>query len=714
MRLEGEGDARSWATYLTQDEASSQASLSVGYENAVVVMPEASKLRVLINNELVMDVPIASSQAVQHVVVPIRRGLLRTGQNIIRFEAIQRHRTDCTVGATYELWTLLESKTTGLNFQNGTSLSLRGLEDLPAVGVDSEGTTTLQIIAPKVYRPEMRERLLHLVEMAALRGRYAHPVVKVFETDPGPAPVGTLKIFLGLASELHALLPAMPDTASTQALTLVTQAFGSPALIVSGPSWQDVDTAINIIAASIINNRPASRNSVETDTWTWPDAPLYEGDHSVTFADLGIPTQEFSGRRFRVSFAIALPADFYANYYGEAALYLDAAHTPAVLPGSHIDIYVNDKISSTMRITAKGEIFRKHPIRIPMRNFHPGINYVTFEAVLMTDADERCPPGGTLSETSRFVLFDTTALSIPNFGRIGRLPNLATLKASGFPIGSAPATFVLARQDPALYSAAGTLLARMARDAGEPIHAQFANAVTIGDPSTFFIGAIDQLPAGMLTRVGVSEKLHSTWQSAPAATSNDPQPVETPDGSVSETREENATEALRRRWAESLSHRSFLQTKLEAIKGWIDQTFNLSLSTLSLTKGAEGLYEPSQYASLLLAQGNNDRDGTWTVLTGRTEESLADDTARLTKPMTWPQVAGHVATLEASHDRVEIKPISSFAFVQTQAFSLRNLRLVAANWMSINILQYAALLVGFCIILGVATYFLLHRLGRKS
>ena len=49
IRFDGETDARSWTFHLTQDEASSGASISIGYKNAVVVMPEGSWLRVAVN-----------------------------------------------------------------------------------------------------------------------------------------------------------------------------------------------------------------------------------------------------------------------------------------------------------------------------------------------------------------------------------------------------------------------------------------------------------------------------------------------------------------------------------------------------------------------------------------------------------------------------------------------------------------------------------------
>ncbi|QFU15293.1 cellulose biosynthesis cyclic di-GMP-binding regulatory protein BcsB [Microvirga thermotolerans] len=730
IRFEGETDSRSWAFFLTQDEAASGSSLSIGYKNAVVVMPEASHLRIVINGETLTEIPIVSSQGIKRVVVPIRQGLLRTGQNLIRMDATQRHRTDCTIKATYELWTELDSASTSIMFAEGAPRTIRSLEDLPAIGLDAFGVTTIRMIAPRIYRPEIRDRLLRLAQFVALRGRYAHPVIQVLETDPGPSPVGTLKVVMGIAGELRGITAAVPDAATIQPLALMMQDPGStaPYLLVSGPTWNDLDSAINIVGGQgFASGNASERGTVDTASWLWPEAPTVLGGRQLRFSDLGIPTQEFSGRRFRARFTINLPSDFYATDYGEATLYLDAAHSTAVQPGSRIDIYVNDRISATMTITSRGNIFRRHPIRIPMRNFKPGLNHFTFETILLTAADERCVPGETLSETSRFALFDSTSLYIPTFGRIGRMPDLSTLSTGGFPSGDMPAAVVLARQDALNYSAAGTLLARMARDANAPVRAYFVNAASAGDVSAIHVGAMDQLPSGLLSRVNVSDNLRNVWQPGPAPNWTYPtaarpdapsrSPLRTASAApaargTADQAEPPSTDEIRRRWAETLQRRGVLQQTLESFTDWMESTFNLSLAKLTLEDRKDRPYEPPQRAVLLLAQSRAEGPGTRTLITARTEEALAEEMIRLTHPMVWTQVSGRAVALDPVEDKLEIAPVDSYTFFPTQPLSFMNLRLVAANWMSINILQYALLLVACCTLLGAATYLLLNRLGR--
>lgn len=723
MRLEGENDAHSWTFHLTQDEASSGASISVGYKNAVVVMPEASRLRIVVNGETVIDTAIQSPEDIRQVHASIRPGLLRPGSNFIRMEAFQRHRTDCTIDATYELWTDVDSASTKLVFAEGATKTLRSLEDLPAIGVDAKGVTTIRVVAPKVYRPEIRDRLLRLVQLIALRGRYARPVIQVVESDPGPSPVGTIKVVMGLANELRGFLPGVPETALAQPLTMVMQEPGSigSTLVVSGPTWNDLDTAIAVIGAQAVNRANVERGVVDTASWHWPEVTTAFGRRSFRFSDLGISTHEFSGRRLKTRFIVNLPPDFYATEYGEALLYVDAAYTAAVKPGSHFDVFVNGKVSTQLVITNQGDIVKRHAIRLPLKNFKSGLNTVSLEVGLLTDADARCAPGETLSEANRFVLFDTSSLDFPNFGRIGREPDLGVLSAGHFPNDEdIPATVVLGRPDPLNVSAAGTLLARMARSLGQPVRAVFANAASAEHESVLFIGAVDQIPHGFLNRVRVSEHLRMVWPATPLQTLDSSQQVASTDFSMTVTpnavdRSSTAsTDEVRKRWSESFRRQGVIQRTLGDVQDWMEDTFSLSLASLSLKKRIDSPYEPPQRSTLLIAQNRTPEAGVWTLVTARTEEALAEEMARMADPLLWSQVSGRAIALDPRASKLQVEPIQDYAFVQTQPFSLFNLRLVAANWMSANILQYAFVLLVFCLLLGTGTYLLLKRLGRPS
>lgn len=197
-----------------------------------------------------------------------------------------------------------------------------------------------------------------------------------------------------------------------------------------------------------------------------PDAPFIADKQALRFSELGIATQESSGRRMRVRAVVAMPGDFYANAYGEATLYLDGAYSDEVLPGdSHIEIFVNGNVAATVPLnTTTGGLFRQFPISIPLRHFRPGVNEIWFEAVTVAKTDLSCGPGATLPGKNRFALFDTSVLTIPDFAKIGVSPNLAAVAGTGFPYSVAPhVALIMGRQDIANLSAAATLLARSPR-----------------------------------------------------------------------------------------------------------------------------------------------------------------------------------------------------------------------------------------------------------
>ena len=106
-RLVGEQATRSWSVYLTAAETAG-ATLDLGFASSIFVAPEASRLRLAINGTPVLDTPIRAAGAPAALSAPLPPGVLRPGPNVFALEVQQRHRTDCTVSSTYDLWTELD------------------------------------------------------------------------------------------------------------------------------------------------------------------------------------------------------------------------------------------------------------------------------------------------------------------------------------------------------------------------------------------------------------------------------------------------------------------------------------------------------------------------------------------------------------------------------------------------------------------------------
>ncbi|MCU4181758.1 cellulose biosynthesis cyclic di-GMP-binding regulatory protein BcsB [Bosea sp. BH3] len=734
VTLEGESDQRSWAFFLSQEEAAADLNLDLAFQNALVVMPEVSRLTARINGERVVELPIASSDRLKSTSIAIRKGLLRPGQNTISFEALQRHRTDCTVGSTYELWTRIDGAGTRLAFRGGQAQrpGLRSLDDLPAVGADENGQTTIFIVAPGAASATAANSIIAVSQAVALRGRFGQVAVRVSERLPDRIRPGTLTVLLGTTSELRSLLGTLPpDAGGRSFIGLVPpNREGAPTLLVTGESWAELDAAVaKLLTAPVSRPTNMNRSMMETLRWHVPDAPFISDRRALRFSELGIPTQESSGRRMRVRAVVAMPGDFYANAYGEATLYLDGAYSDEVLPGqSRIEIFVNGNVAATVPLNAAtGGLFQQFPITVPLRHFRPGINEIWFEAVTLARSDLACGPGATLPGKSRFGLFDTTTFSVPSFAKIGVSPNLAAVAGTGFPYSIASRVALLTgRPDTADIGAAATLLARLAQRASRPLSVEVVtSAAAIGDRPALIVGAAGQLPTGVLPRVGVADNVRATWPVRQDAV------VVTPDSEGTAvfdavidrlqgrqvTPEQSGgaaptTEAIRDRWRGSLG--GPLARYFISFDRWLQRTFDLSFAQLRSPSRTRTLYEPAEGTDLIAAQASDpETRQVWTAFVARREETLASTVDRIVSPGNWASMAGQITAFRGAQE-THVISADSTSFVMTRPFSLTNMRLVFANWMSSNIGVYALALLMACIGLGIGTSLMLRRLGRRS
>ncbi len=125
LRLEGEYDRRSWSIYLTPEQAAAPAKFNFAYQNAVVVAPEASQLTIFLNNRAIGQQQIGSPDNASAISFDVPRGLLQPGANLVTFEVTQRHRTDCNIQSTYELWSDIDPAKTYLSFAEQDAQSYR-------------------------------------------------------------------------------------------------------------------------------------------------------------------------------------------------------------------------------------------------------------------------------------------------------------------------------------------------------------------------------------------------------------------------------------------------------------------------------------------------------------------------------------------------------------------------------------------------------------
>lgn len=732
VRLDGEIDERSWSVFVSPAEAARGGTLSLAFTNAVVVLPEASRLSVVLNGREIARTAIDSPDRTKVIVLPIAPGLLHRGPNAIRIEAQMRHRVDCSIAATYELWTRLDPRLTGLSF-GGTRVPLAGLEDLPAVGVGLDGATRLRVFQEEGDTPSALERMLAVVQSVALRSGFEHPVVEVADAGARPEPrPGLLTIVIGVHEAVRALVPTVPDAGARGAtVALVDTGRTGPVLLFTGPGARDVDAAVAHFGAHSATGGPAVGAGGVAP-------PVHvDGPRTITLQEAGVDTTTFSGRRFRTRFSLVLPPDFFAAAYGEALLLLDAAYSALVEPGSRVAVVVNGTRATTVNLTATGnEVLDDVPVALGMQSFRPGRNTVEIVAELDSAADRACLPGATASGRERFALFDSTRLVFPAFARVGQLPDLASFAATGFPYGRSPAPVAVqvgASRDAA--GAAGTLFARLAVGRGAPFAAAAAGSTSPeGAGGRIVVAPIADAPEAVLQATGAAVAIPSGWGGAPASAGAGA--LAAPEGLE---RYEETLRRLRQELGDEegppppLADRA--AAPVESPRGrWFGSTHDGSgaLAVLSSfaerARGAFGRAPPAGRqrfpappaaagATLVVAQSlapGGAGDAAWTVLTAPTAELLSASLAAVTAPELWTQVGGRLTTYSLDDGDVHTLHAERVSYVATLPLSFANARLIAANWFSLHWRVYVLVLVAAAVLLGVATWALVRPMGRKS
>ncbi|MDX3929437.1 MAG: cellulose biosynthesis cyclic di-GMP-binding regulatory protein BcsB [Shinella sp.] len=656
-----------------------------------------------INDVAVGSGPVQSSGGVSDRSYDIPKNLFHPGANKISFQAVHRHRTDCSIQSTYELWSELISERTYLTFNSSIGDALSSIDDIRAVGVTREGSTHFNIVVPRLEEPSTFSTLMRLSQGLSVLAAMPNQSFIFSSTPKADSQPGEMTIAVGTANELASVLPNLPPSALSGATTAFIEGpvAGQPVLVFSGPTWQAVQNSIEGLVSPLDRPLEVARGVLATQTWTGDETPFLMGDTRLSFSQLGIPTTEFMGRRFRTGFDIAVPSDFYAEAYGEASILLDAAYSTEVLPGSHIDIYVNGSIASTVPVTAAGGgIYRHLPISVTMRHFRPGANQIEIEAILLTAADRACAPGAAMSEEPRFAIFDTSEFHMSNFARIARLPNLAAAAGTGFPYGrqTEPVALFMDRTDVQTLSVAGTFLGKLAMMAGRPIPVTVeTSALAIGDRSAVFVGAVSQIPPRALKQSHIADEARTGWSNTPASEQQRINTVATFD-----------------EWRSRLRGGSW-QGQITVLEEWLNRTFDISLASLRFLPAEEASFIPEDSTTFLIAQGlSPGGTGTWTLLTAPTTTELQNGMTALSEAGSWQKLDGFLTVYHGATKVVETRPATRFSFVPTQPFSLSNYRLIAANWLSTNILSYAILLTLLSILLGLATSGLLWRFGRKK
>jgi hypothetical protein len=683
MRIAGEDGSVTWPVYVPANSTARLNHFQLVFRTAASVMPEASWLTLTVNGQALDRAPIAAPRSVKALTFDIPPGALAAGWNAVEVSVVQRHRVDCSLDATYELWTQIDPARTGFG---GAPADITTIDDLPAVPVDSTGVHRMHLVLPANPSPNDIERTLAIAERVALRGRFAHPVI-----DSSSTPAG-----------LQIALAASPVAGAAPGVRIVAGATGAPTLVASGAAG-DLDEIFSADAKQPKGTPEGLRALADAS------GVRFQPGQSRTLAELGVKTHTFSGRLFHASFDLILPPDAYLADYGEALLSVDGGYAAGLTSKARLIVRVNGIVDGNLALDrAGGAILKDEVIHMALEPFRPGRNHIDIEAQLPAAIDETCNPLAAINASERFLILGGSTISIPDLAHVARFPDLAASFTSGFRVlqNISPKLY-LPHPTPATIAAAETLLANVAVRAGAPTGATVLQGQPQrgGDGAAIVFATATDLSPRLLKTVGVdAASVAGLWGAA-----REPDDV---------------TGALDSPEAPKTSDRERLTAwggRVSGLQAWYSSLFDGVASAAARSLRATGIvsfddpaYSVTPDTSLLVAQGM--LGGTaLTLFAAPNDAAMTNGVTAITDLPQLVKIAGRAAAVDSAGLGLDLVASREPTFFRTEPFGLSNDRLIVAGWLSNHAGWYIGVAMAFAAFLGGSTWaaLLLIRRGAR-
>lgn len=745
-RLSGEEDNLRFPVYLTEGQARSPARLRISYLSAVSVAPESSELAAYINGVKIGWTQIQAPGGLKVVELPVPANALRAGYNDVLFAASQRHRVDCSVDATYELWTQIDVSHSGLDIAPPSDLDVR---TLAALEPDGSGALPVRIVTATRPNTQALEQAFGAVQALALVDRLVRPSVTF-----GPPLAGRsgVNLVVGSVAELRDMEIAQGIGSVTGPTLTVPppRPNQAPTLIVSGRNREEVAEAIRNLAA--VGESSGTRASETTVNLTRGYRVF--GGERVTLDDLAVTTREFNGRLFRTVLELRLPADFIPADYGKVTLHLAGGYAAGLEKSAKVLVDVNGRNAASVPLVAeRGELFSDNVIPLPLSLWRPGLNRIEITAHVPSPADDSCVTANA-APAGRFLLLDRTRLEIPELARAIRLPDLAAFEAGALPLTLAGARprLILPTPDRETAEAAAMIVARLAVAARRLIDFE----VSTEEPAPGRAGArlviapVRALTPNLLEAVGFDPaQVREAWGarseviSTPApglgnaltldrlrrgtpmrcvlpsvtmpvrpsgeGAAEAPRPQPLPD---------RPTAGLATQWDEAMRGSQYLPRVFKDAWDGISRTARRlsEFVTSWFRKAPVVAVNIDPRASLVVAEGRGGPQPTdsITLITSPNPALLKASVGCLMEPVVWNRLGGRATLLDGSDGSVSLVQPTSIDLAPSGTSSLNNERLIGAAWLSLNPLYYAGVTLALAIMLGLATANLFRNVGRRN
>ncbi|WP_075217357.1 cellulose biosynthesis cyclic di-GMP-binding regulatory protein BcsB [Mongoliimonas terrestris] len=731
--LRGEYDRLTLPIYLTPSEAGTVQAFGLTLaDRSVSALPQAATLTVLINGRAIAILNGEDLVVGQPMRLPMPAGLAVAGFNAVTVVAEGRHRVDCSITGTFELWTRLDAVQTGFVSEVAASTTTDPLAHLPALLESAGAPGHVRLVVPAGEERLLLDATVRAVQSLMLAGWSWSPRVDILTAPTGDPGLEVRRASVAEAAALVAeggrqLVPGIVVRTST------TMARRVEVLVVG-----DTPEAIDAAARALQGSMRAPVGSVDGLAALADEVgrPL-DGGANVSLGDLGFESATVSGRRFTDSVRLTLPPDAYLAGYGAAILRLDGGYAGGLDTDSTFTVHVNGREAATIDLAARdGGVFEDHEVKLPLTVFHPGDNTLTFESRTSTPADRICDPTAA-DQSPRFALMDTTRLEIPALAHTGALPELGGVVGYGFPHSTPgrPMVIYVLNQDATTLGIGLTMAMRatVALGIAVPLDLRFSQPRPT-DPGGLVVAPRSALPSFLAHHADPSFVTGGSGPAdlrsgnrvslAPAVSEPASSPVAdnpfktttgrfaVPEEAVAETPSSifspRLVEAFRPA-AESVERFDF--KSLVAIDWrpvadrWLDRAAGrrsappmAPLASGDLILAQSAVLPPDAPAWTAFAEGV--QPVVWTVISAEDTPSMEAGFNRLATKDDWNAIGGARTVLRADGDTIETRPAVKPVLFGTRPLDLGNARLTLAGWLTDEAGLYTLIVLGLGVLLG--------------
>ncbi|MCW6508391.1 cellulose biosynthesis cyclic di-GMP-binding regulatory protein BcsB [Lichenifustis flavocetrariae] len=694
MTFRGENSSAAWPVFLNRNEAAQITTLQLGLLNTVSALPEGSVLKVAINGRPLSSLPIKSPDRMTPVAVKIPTGVLVPGFNAVQVDVTMTHRVDCSVKATFELWTSLDPAQTGFVLPRQMQAAGKSLDDLAGEPLAAEGTTRIHVRLAGDPDPVLLSRAGDLVGALAARAHLLRPVVDV-GPEPGNGP--------GFDIVMDGSDAAADRRVGQEAGLTLERDPASNRLTVVANATDETGFSATIEALRRSSDRPAEGSAQGLQALATQSAGVAVDDRSISFADLGIHSVTFTGRHLTRTLGVTLPRDFYPSNYGMARLYIDGARAEGLAPSSALVFRVNGALVSSLPLGAGSPDHFDHALlNLPLKFFRPGYNAIEIEGTTPTASDEQCTVSSA-STQPRLTIADTSELVMPHLARMQTAPQIAAMLENDRE-QDGDRDIYLTSGDPAAAGVGLTLVANMAtQDGAGRIRFNLDQPVASDKPG-IVIGASASLPE-MLAR-----PLRSEFKRADVT---DDSTVGEPAGSLGRGKTQVSTplEALH---ATAMGGSAWLRRNGFFFSGLEDNHVILPVHDDSLLLADVTTQDDSRRIAGIELPRFSDRQDRWLVVTGSSTDAIASANAALIANNHWRDLAGEAVAYDPKADGLKRVEPTQLSYVIPRTVALTDVQPILGGIVSSNILLSVSVLMVLLCLLGLSTHTLLNILGKRS